>query len=1120
MKLKLRVKSKLLIFILTFTVIMVLGVNITYSEDSINVLNENNSDENDISLEVVEYSEGYKKWLALPEEERTYSSMPFQYDVKYTSNKFDFKSMLLGAILPERFDLRDIIPINVKDQGSTMFCWAFGATSTVETHLAMKNKEYVTYSPRHLDYSTARDFLDGINEDGVNRSVNDGGHIKIAMTYYANGHGPVKEEDMPFTNSVEKLPLEAIKNKEQQKQIKETVYFPTIFKKREGNEIKYLNGWMNGSGSELSEQQVTDIRSKVKAHIMEYGGVGITYNNASSIPGDTTNAYVANTDNDTFHDVIIVGWDDNYSKDNFRVTPAPLHDGAWICLNSWGTDCGENGFFYISYDDAYVEARVYGFKEITDVDYDNVYKHDYFMPNYGVRLTNSDKNVYTANVFTKDPDKKEYVTQVGISNDIQETTIDIYVDPTGELDADKFQLVQSDVKLPIGYKTYEFDPVDIDGEKFAIVVKYKEKTEVSVERNDDNYNFYATANDGEGFCSLDGERWSDINKLMSNTSFTIKAFTVDEPTNGEDKIKPKIKFEPDGDVTPSVTHKTKVTVTDNVEVDEDSIKYVWTMSEEQPADDSFTNSCTNGEEIIGNYEKGTYYLWVVAQDTSGNKGYAHSKAFYFDNDIYPAPTITADVAQNVYTKEDVTITITDTSGKSGLVGYQYSLDNGATWIDYRDRSWTLKNTGVYNVIARSVWPNEKYSDISLPYVIKIDKDLPPIPKISATVKDGGETKENVTVTISGGATPSGVKKYQYKLRDTDWIDVDSSNKFEISRPGVHYITARAINNVDSIGNPTSEYLVKIVKGEILINFEPNGNPEYSKKAEVYVTLAGVDTITESKYLWSTKSEGITKDNFVENFRDKDTIRKDTGSGDWYLWVYVSDSAGNTMIKRSEAFKLDNDVPTAPKITKTEDSKKGTVTLEFSGSQALCGIAKYQYTMDDGSAWTDVIAEQGKPFVLVIDREGEYNVKARAVNKLGTYGLISDNFKVEFEKNNNGNNNNNNGNNNGNNGNNNGNNNNNNNNNNGNNNGNNSGNNSNKGNNNSNKNTLNSGSSQNSSGAQNNSKNSGTTIGSTKYDGNIPNTGLDFARLVAAFTVAIVVTALTIIGMTVKERIDK
>lgn len=33
------------------------------------------------------------------------------------------------------------------------------------------------------------------------------------------------------------------------------------------------------------------------------------------------------------HDVIIIGWDDNYPKENFH-TP-PKNDGAFICQNSW-----------------------------------------------------------------------------------------------------------------------------------------------------------------------------------------------------------------------------------------------------------------------------------------------------------------------------------------------------------------------------------------------------------------------------------------------------------------------------------------------------------------------------------------------------------------------------------------------------------------------------------------------------------------------------------------------------------------------------------------------------------------------------------------------------------------
>ena len=49
------------------------------------------------------------------------------------------------------------------------------------------------------------------------------------------------------------------------------------------------------------------------------------------------------------HDVLIIGWDDTYSRDNFAITPPG--DGAFICQNSWGETFGEQGFFYVSYYD-------------------------------------------------------------------------------------------------------------------------------------------------------------------------------------------------------------------------------------------------------------------------------------------------------------------------------------------------------------------------------------------------------------------------------------------------------------------------------------------------------------------------------------------------------------------------------------------------------------------------------------------------------------------------------------------------------------------------------------------------------------------------------------------------
>ena len=43
------------------------------------------------------------------------------------------------------------------------------------------------------------------------------------------------------------------------------------------------------------------------------------------------------------HDSVIVGWDDDFPKENFNMDLEG--DGAFICTNSWGEDFGDQGYF-------------------------------------------------------------------------------------------------------------------------------------------------------------------------------------------------------------------------------------------------------------------------------------------------------------------------------------------------------------------------------------------------------------------------------------------------------------------------------------------------------------------------------------------------------------------------------------------------------------------------------------------------------------------------------------------------------------------------------------------------------------------------------------------------------
>ena len=94
----------------------------------------------------------------------------------------------------------------------------------------------------------------------------------------------------------------------------------------------------------------------IKRAVYETGGVQSSlYTAMVSDRDDThyyrkeTGAYWYNGDEKPNHDVVIIGWDDHYSRDNFNQPPEG--DGAFICANSWGGGIGDGGYFYVSYYD-------------------------------------------------------------------------------------------------------------------------------------------------------------------------------------------------------------------------------------------------------------------------------------------------------------------------------------------------------------------------------------------------------------------------------------------------------------------------------------------------------------------------------------------------------------------------------------------------------------------------------------------------------------------------------------------------------------------------------------------------------------------------------------------------
>ena len=183
-----------------------------------------------------------------------------------------------------------------------------------------------------------------------------------------------------------------------------------------------------------------------KSELLKGRGISILYLADQSTPGQPlkedgymnvdTWAQFTYEDKNISHSVCIVGWDDNYSKENFRADHQPEGDGAWIVKNSWGSETdyvtladgttiqkGEwgipdsegrgTGYFYLSYYDRNItnpETMTFGIDLIQAGGDMSVFAYDY-MPSLftegGISHKVQDVNVVrTANVFTNTMDRE------------------------------------------------------------------------------------------------------------------------------------------------------------------------------------------------------------------------------------------------------------------------------------------------------------------------------------------------------------------------------------------------------------------------------------------------------------------------------------------------------------------------------------------------------------------------------------------------------------------------------------------------------------------------------------------------------------------------------------------
>ena len=472
--------------------------------------------------------------------------------------------LLSQDALPAKYDSRDRGYVSeVRDQSPFGTCWAFATIAAMESSLLAKGQVSLSdLSERHLAYFTYHSQPDALGNttgdytlpvgSSYGPALSDpylsaGGNAVVASHVVETGQGVAPEHVAPY----DELVASYFENEDSDKFLDSTALDPAL---------AYQSAATIRNAYFIA---MTD-RNDVKRAVMEYGAAVIEV----LMPDEpyfnyVTNAHYTSNFESSNHLVTIVGWDDDYCRENFGAGGSgseseqlPSRDGAWLVKNSWGSYWGDGGYYWLSYEDNVLKrstSKAYVFDVVLSDESRNVYQYD----GTGADSSNSVKsggsiaNIYQAKANAEGAEQLDAiafslsVTNVNYSVQVY-THVDASTDPTDGVPA-LAEPVTGKTSYA-GYYTVELPaPVQLPkGGRYSVVITLSHDSRSTVQYDvDSTYGAYGNGSGSWDWVHFNNEvaygqsferdsadaRWDDLASAGADTgdeprsSARLKAFT-------------------------------------------------------------------------------------------------------------------------------------------------------------------------------------------------------------------------------------------------------------------------------------------------------------------------------------------------------------------------------------------------------------------------------------------------------------------------------------------------------------------------------------------------------------------------------------------------------------------